>query len=322
MVSGRSVALLGVGILLGLVGGAALPYAGVFLAGPPAVPEELVRERSEADKAIAAAEVDLKQQSLPPLAKALLAARLEIVKTSSALLQQRMAAIRSWTRQEMTLPVAQSNPERLAAVEREIASTTARLKEQTKENDKWAGGLIKALTETGVATSQMTLAMLETERIKAKYGIAWMPSLPSPPAEGVRASQSLPMNGASPRARTTLVARLSNKRFIERDFERKIPEDSIRLDIDWDTAGLPRPTRAVKGTLVFADLFGEEKLVLDLTVNIPLAPGQPFEQKGRGFTYNQFMESHRWVKETELSNMTIAFIAQEIIYQDGEREKL
>ena len=89
---GRSFALVGSGILLGFGVGTALPHTGVFLAGTPVVPEELVLEGNEADKAVAAAEVDLKQTSLPSITKALLAGRLEIAKTKSALLQQRITA--------------------------------------------------------------------------------------------------------------------------------------------------------------------------------------------------------------------------------------
>jgi hypothetical protein len=110
MVSGRSLALLMIGVLLGFGVGTALPYIGVFLAGPPAAPQELIRDRNEADKAVAAAEVDLKQSSLSPIAKALLAARLEIVRTSSALLQQRVIVIQTWAKQESTLPTAQPDP--------------------------------------------------------------------------------------------------------------------------------------------------------------------------------------------------------------------
>ena len=92
--------------------------------------------------------------------------------------------------------------------------------------------------------------------------------------------------------------------------------------MNWDTTGLLRPTRAVKGIIIFTNLFGEEKLVLELTINTPLTPGQPFEQKNRAFAYNQYLEPHRWVKETDLANMSIFFIAQEIIYEDGEKERL
>ncbi len=320
MVSRRSFALLGIGILLGLGIGTALPYTGVFFAGPPSVPEELVKERTELDKAVAVAEVDLKQSSLPPLAKALLAARLEIAKSSSALVKQRITAIRTWTKPEATQPVTQPDQERLAAVEREISNATTRMQQQEMENEKWAGGLVKSLVQAGVATSQLTLAMLETERIKAKYGIAWMPKIQPPQADGDNAAKAAQAGGPSQRARGAMVARVSNKRYAAADYERKIPE-MVRFDIDWDTSGLPKPTRAVKGVLVASDLFGAQKLLIDFTVDSPLSPGQSFEQKTKGLTFNQFTDSHRWFKETDLTNMTIVFIAEEILYQDGEREK-
>jgi hypothetical protein len=53
-----------------------------------------------------------------------------------------------------------------------------------------------------------------------------------------------------------LTPTLSNKRFQKSDFTNGIMEDAIWFDVDWDTSRLKRKTRAVKGVLVFGDIFG------------------------------------------------------------------
>ncbi len=93
------------------------------------------------------------------------------------------------------------------------------------------------------------------------------------------------------------------------------------FDISWDTSKLRKPTRAVKGVLVFADLFGEPHFRIRITLDDPLKPGAKFGQTGQGFKYNQFLDDHHWVRSTDLANMNIRFEPEEVIYADGSREK-
>lgn len=117
-----------------------------------------------------------------------------------------------------------------------------------------------------------------------------------------------------------LVPTLTNKRFQESDWQRNIYEDAIWFDVSWDTSNLKKPTRAVKGVLIIGDLFGEPKLRLRWTINQPLTPGAGYSETSVGFEYNQFTDSHKWLRATDLKDMTFRFEVTDIIYQDGTQE--
>ena len=76
-----------------------------------------------------------------------------------------------------------------------------------------------------------------------------------------------------------LVPTLSNKRLDRSDYQ-----EFVWFDIDWNTQALPRPAKAIKGTLVFTDLFDETKLRVGWTVRQPMKPGVSFREEGKGFS--------------------------------------
>jgi hypothetical protein len=121
---------------------------------------------------------------------------------------------------------------------------------------------------------------------------------------------------------TWLIPTLSNKVFQPSDPQNETYQDGIYFDITLDTSHLKKPTRAVKGDIIFSDLFGAEKFRLNWTVNQPLTPGTSYTENGVGFNYNQFEESNNWVRNTELKDMTFQFEVSDILYQDGTRETL
>ncbi|GAA6173728.1 hypothetical protein NBRC116592_33980 [Colwellia sp. KU-HH00111] len=108
---------------------------------------------------------------------------------------------------------------------------------------------------------------------------------------------------------------ISNKRF-----EKQKYDENIWFDITWDTSELKKPTRAIKGILIFADIFGESKFQIKKTINEPLSPNQPMTETGVGFDFNQFKDSHKWMLSTDLKDMTFKFDVQNIIYTDGTSE--
>jgi len=97
-------------------------------------------------------------------------------------------------------------------------------------------------------------------------------------------------------------------------------QDHIWFDCSYHPEGIARITRAVKGVLEFADLFGEVKFRIGLTLNEPLSPDQVFTQKGIGFEYNQFMSDHQWMLGTNIDDMKITFRVNKILYVDGTEE--
>lgn len=116
--------------------------------------------------------------------------------------------------------------------------------------------------------------------------------------------------------RTMLTLRVDGKRFAPGEYG----DDRIDMDLTLTLSPDRRPTRAVKGSLVFADLFGDLGFRIGYTVNDPLLPGVPLAIKNVGFDFNQFMSEHNWMLGTELEDMTYRFEVDSVIYQDGSRE--
>ena len=206
---------------------------------------------------------------------------------------------------------------------------------QRTESAKLSGGLLKVMQEATIATSQLSVETLRIEYLKAKYGIAWMPSQGQLPSQGNVKTSPLPVAPTAVpalqdkwtakidrRAAALLVPKLSNKRYRGSDFRANVYQNSILFDIEWDTSNLKQPVRAIKGVVVFADLFGEAKLRVQHTINKRLKPGEAFRERQVGFDYNEFKDAHQWMRATDLEDMKIDFIVSEIIFQDGSVEKL
>jgi hypothetical protein len=293
---------------------------------------DLKKEHIQIQKKI---ETALKQhdQLVGGLIKSLIAMRLELLKTNAALVRQRIHALESGTKITITLVGTKANPQRTKQLTNEMRILRKRIASQKMESAKYSGGLIKAMVESGIATSRLSMAMLEMEYLKAKYGIHWLPSLKESrnkekqPREtagkGTRGRPQRVPKGSLAIARTEyiLVPKLENKRIQKMDITNGVYQDAIWFDVTWDTSKLKRPTRAVKGVLVIADLFGESKLRIKWLINAPLKPHEKFTEYRVGFNYNQFMGKHQWMRSTELSDMTFRFEVKEIIYADGTREK-
>lgn len=108
---------------------------------------------------------------------------------------------------------------------------------------------------------------------------------------------------------------ISNKRFEKYNYE-----EHIWFDVTWDTSELKKPTRAIKGILIFSDIFGETKFLIKKTINEPLSPNIPLVESDVGFEFNQFKDDHKWMLSTELKDMTFKFDIKNIIYTDGTSE--
>lgn len=108
---------------------------------------------------------------------------------------------------------------------------------------------------------------------------------------------------------------VTNKRFDD-----GVYEDSIWWDAQYTATGLTKAARAVKGTLIFADLFKEPRFRVGVTVDDPIQPNGTVVTNGIGIDYNQFIDSHKWLRSTSLSDMTIWFEVESVLYQDGTSE--
>lgn len=105
--------------------------------------------------------------------------RLEVLKTNEALLDQRVNALESGAKMVITVPTTKDDPIRAAQIEADLVVAREKLKE-AEEKAANAGGLIGAMAMMNVATQANTVAMLDQQRLMAKYGLL----LPSVPADG------------------------------------------------------------------------------------------------------------------------------------------
>ena len=113
---------------------------------------------------------------------------------------------------------------------------------------------------------------------------------------------------------------VSNKRYDPANPNLGSFEDHIWFDCAYTLSKDAKPTRALKGTLEFADLFGEIRFRIQITLNEPLTPGKPLAQPGIGFAYNSFLADHQWLLETDLKNMRCSFRVLNALYTDGMSE--
>ncbi|HAJ6649406.1 hypothetical protein U9X85_12565 [Escherichia coli] len=145
-------------------------------------PEELTPEQKQEVAALkaelsqtegeisAAKEVD--QQFSGGLIKNLTTARLEILGTNKALLEQRINAIESGAKIDVVVSGVKPDPELAASIKTEIDSLDAKINEAKADARQYSGGLIKVLKLSTVATEEQTMAMLQQKYLTAKYGLA------------------------------------------------------------------------------------------------------------------------------------------------------
>lgn len=285
---------------------------------------DLKRERADIRSAIADAKE--RDRSIEGgIVKSLIAARIEILMINDALLQQRIHAAEAGGPITISTSKAAPDETRASELEGEIQALERRIASEEAEEARYSGGLIKVMHATTVATSRMSLEMLRLEHLKAKYGIVWTPSLKEP-SEGNGSnigkwSKPIGETGSVAAPALPLVPRITNKRFQESNFRAGVYEDLLLFDIEWDGSQLTKSTRAVKGVLVFADVFGESRFRIRMTLDDPIKANGKLSQSGIGFDYNRFSSEHQWVRSTELQNMTFRFEPHEVLYEDGTQQK-
>lgn len=108
---------------------------------------------------------------------------------------------------------------------------------------------------------------------------------------------------------------IANKTFEEGRFE-----DSIWWDATY-SSNLKKTARSIKGVLQFCDLFGDPKFQISVTVDRRISPEASITTPGVGFNYNQFMSEHKWMRSTDLVDMTFKFKLTHALYTDGTIEK-
>jgi hypothetical protein len=121
---------------------------------------------------------------------------------------------------------------------------------------------------------------------------------------------------AKPKTEALVTVNLVNKRFQDVDLENSVLQAGVYWDATYTLAQDAKATRAIKGSLVFTDLFDEVKLRIAWTIDQPLKPGESFTEKDVGIKFNQFEDSQEWLKNTDLKNMKVRFEVENAIYED------
>ncbi|MFC1567463.1 hypothetical protein ACFL3R_01330 [Thermodesulfobacteriota bacterium] len=286
--------------------------------------ESLKSELEKNQKEIALSE-EKNSELAGGLLKALIEARLEILKTNKALIDQRIHAMESGVKVIIETKGSKPNIEKAIEVEKEIKAQENELKAMKKEAEKYSGGLIAAMKIATVATQEQTLAMLRQKYLILKYGLD-MPDISTRYKE-VKASEAAksiktkpepaPMSSEEKVAREIITVRLLKKEYTDQDYQ-----EFIFFDIEFKAPGLDKPARAIKGILNFEDLFGETKFRLNMTINDPMSPNGKLISKGSGFKFNQFRGPHQWIRSNALKDMKASFTVKSILYQDGTNREL
>ena len=133
--------------------------------------KELQTQLTQTETALTEAAATDKQFS-GGLIKSLNTAKTEVLETNKALLQQRINAIESGAKIEVTVPAVKPNPEAAAALQKEIDNLKSEIEAAKAEAAQYSGGLVLSLKLAGIATQEQTLAMLQMKYLSAKYGLA------------------------------------------------------------------------------------------------------------------------------------------------------
>jgi len=270
--------------------------------------EDLRSELQELRTTITAAE-KAEAQVQGGLVKALIATRLEILRTTEALVWQRIHAIESGAPVVLQIPSTQPNPDRAMELQQEISKQQKELSFLRTDAAKYVGGLVHSLKLTAVATQEQTIALLQQNMLTHKYGLALAPSTTG--GGETPAALTKPPGPQTGSLGHLIAVTLLGKNLADHHV--------LTLDLEFVGVGLEKPSRAVKGSLYLNDLFGETRLRIDWTIDKALIPGCSVRSHGLGFQYNQFMPNHQWVERTPVTDIVATFEVAHILFQDGSR---
>jgi hypothetical protein len=92
-------------------------------------------------------------------------------------------------------------------------------------------------------------------------------------------------------------------------------EDDITLEFGL-TDLTNKDIRAFDGTVVFSDLLDNTLMSISLAVNDPVKAGDTLDWSG-GIKYNQFIDAHQRLRNTEQQNIKVSFKTKKILFADG-----
>jgi len=105
------------------------------------------------------------------LVGSLAAARAEQLKLTRAMLRNLELVEDGSAPVDVVFPILQPDPEKAAAIEREIATVKAEIEEAEAEAARYSGGLVLAMILSRIETSRLQLAQFRAALIEAQFGI-------------------------------------------------------------------------------------------------------------------------------------------------------
>ena len=81
----------------------------------------------------------------------------------------------------------------------------------------------------------------------------------------------------------------------------------------------PKDIAGIKGKYIFKDIFGDEILTLNSSMDKTLKAGVKYVESGSGLNYNQFREADNKFLNTPDEKMKFAFQPEIIIFTDGSK---
>ena len=283
---------------------------------------EILRSELEGvHKEVVAAQSELSKYT-GGLIQSLLLVRTEILKTTEALIQQRIQAIEGKSPVSIRTLASKQDPDKAEKLAAEITKQEAKLRKAEIEAGKYTGGLLQAIALSTVATQAQTLAMLRQEFLVCKLGLSvptYKTATGAPKPSNREVTASPPAMDNKPLKNKKLEDDIISVNLVRKEFTKQDYQEFIFFNLQYSASGLDKPARAIKGLLNLNDLFGETKFALRWTIDKPIKPIETIEEKGTGFKFNQFIDSHQWVRATQVSDMKATFTVNSILYQDGTR---
>ena len=153
----------------------------------PAAASSLKAEIAELRSQITATEAESAQYS-GGLVKALIESRLQTLRQTLAMLEQRDKAFTFGLRLRYTVDgkpfeLPSDIKQQLPELEQELRENESRIRDQEQEVAKYSGGLVQALSLSTLATMKQTQAMLNQRRLAIRYELPQYLAFPVPHAD-------------------------------------------------------------------------------------------------------------------------------------------
>jgi hypothetical protein len=311
-----------------------LTTAAVFAFGPLSTAADLAEVKS--DLALVQSEIQVAQAEderySGGLVKALIESRVEVLRQTEAMLQQKLLSIKTgtsvrYTVDGKTFSLPATAHQLLGEIENAINESETKIQAQEAEVARFSGGLVQAMALSTLETMRQTHAMLEQKRVSLKYGLPQYVEFAD-----ARAGAKLPTSTLSDASQTAAVRpspagdeiqqkaiRLSviDKGFIDADPSASRYQGLMTFECSYENTS-EKDIRAFTGDIVFQDLFGKEIFRSSITISDPIQAGQRATWAGT-VKYNQFMDSHQRLRATELRDMNVVWLPSSIIFSDGTR---